>query len=193
MYKARNKQDLIIEVWEALDCESVGALEIIAIEKAVVERYGESAVDSPMSIARQLADEGAVLRHSEIMELWVERASDRPYDPVLRNIIDLGSFAACRQSINRLENARRRFAGDGDKDGIRLLTETALSYKENAIARAHNPAMTERDREMAAEMAEWLTIWLRTPGIFQTWVELRERSEDFRARFSQSEQSDDDA
>ena len=72
----------MIEVWERLDCESVGAEEIIAIEKSVLDRFGKSAVDSPMVIARLLADEGAVLRHSEIMELYVERNSDRPYEPV---------------------------------------------------------------------------------------------------------------
>ena len=31
MYDARNKTDLIIEVWERLDCESVGRKEIEAI------------------------------------------------------------------------------------------------------------------------------------------------------------------
>ncbi len=63
MYKSRTKTDLIIEVWEALDCESVGAKEIIAIEEAVREQFGQNAVESPMILARLLADEGAELRH----------------------------------------------------------------------------------------------------------------------------------
>ena len=32
MWKSRNKTELIIEVWEKLDCEDVGAAEIEAIE-----------------------------------------------------------------------------------------------------------------------------------------------------------------
>jgi len=32
MWLSRNKNDLIIEVWEKLDCENVGAAEIEAIE-----------------------------------------------------------------------------------------------------------------------------------------------------------------
>jgi len=67
MWKSRTKNDLMIEVWEALDCENVGAEEIVAIEQAVREQFGASAVGSPMAIARLLADEGAELRHSEIM------------------------------------------------------------------------------------------------------------------------------
>ena len=70
MWNSRNKTELIIEVWEKLDCESVGAAEIEAIETAVDEIFGKPAIDSPMKIARLLADEGAELRHSEIMELY---------------------------------------------------------------------------------------------------------------------------
>ena len=60
MLQSRTKTDLIIEVWEKLDCESVGAAEISAIETVVLERFGDGAVESPMIIARILADEGAV-------------------------------------------------------------------------------------------------------------------------------------
>ena len=66
--KARTKAELIIEVWEHLDCESVGAKELEAIQRAVRDRFGAGAVASPASIARTLADEGAVLRHPEVIE-----------------------------------------------------------------------------------------------------------------------------
>ena len=48
MWQAKNKRDLMIEVWEKLDCESVGSVEIEAIEEVVRDVYGESAVESPM-------------------------------------------------------------------------------------------------------------------------------------------------
>src|SRR6266446_7946862 len=75
---ARTKEDLIVEVWEQLDCDSVGAAELEQIQKAIRERFGEGAVDSPASIARLLADEGAILRHPEVLECdadWRVRAS----------------------------------------------------------------------------------------------------------------------
>ena len=82
MWKSRNKTELIIEVWEKLDCESVGAAEVEAIEIAVEAVYGKPAVESPMRIARLLADEGAELRHSEIMDLYLQRVSVRPHAAV---------------------------------------------------------------------------------------------------------------
>ncbi|HRA39690.1 MAG TPA: hypothetical protein PK108_03955, partial [Pyrinomonadaceae bacterium] len=99
MWHARTKNELIIEVWEKLDCENVGSTEIEAIEIAVAAEYGQAAVDSPMIIARLLADEGAELRHAEIMRLYVERASNRPYDAAFRNLLDLESLLSARRSI----------------------------------------------------------------------------------------------
>ena len=60
MWNARTKDELMIEVWEKLDCESVGRPELEAIEVAVEAHFGKPAVDSPMVIARLLADEGAI-------------------------------------------------------------------------------------------------------------------------------------
>src|SRR5688572_18312909 len=99
MWQSRTKNDLIIEVWEKLDCENVGAAEIEAIEAVVKEQYGDAAVDSPMIIARLLADEGADLRHAEIMSLYVERASDRPYDAAFRNVIKIDDLISTERSI----------------------------------------------------------------------------------------------
>ena len=99
MWLSRTKNDLIIEVWEKLDCENIGAAEIEAIETVVADQFGKAAVDSPMVIARLLADEGAELRHAEIMALYVERASDRPYDAALRNILNIDDLKSTARSI----------------------------------------------------------------------------------------------
>src|SRR5258708_30522178 len=104
MWQARTKNDFIIGVWEKLDCENVGAAEIEAVETVVADHYGRSAVDSPMVIARLLADEGAELRHSEIMKLYVERASDQPYDAALRNVLKIDDLKSATTSIKNLEN-----------------------------------------------------------------------------------------
>lgn len=178
MYKSRTKADLIIEVWEKLDCENVGAAEIIAIEEAVSERFGPSAVESPMVIARQLADEGAELRHSEIMELFVERRSDLPYEAVFRNIIDLTDFKTSLASIRNLENLRRKFAADGDKEGLRLLHEKVIEAKKRVPAKHESVNQLQQ-----AEIAEWLRIWLESPELFESWIILRRNSADFVSKF----------
>lgn len=178
----------MIEVWEKLDCESIGAAELEAIEIVVREEYGDGAVESPMRIARLLADEGAELRHSEIMELYLARASDRPYDAALRNIIDTTDLRTTRTTLRHLENLRRKYRSDNDKNGLRHIKAIAIAAKELAAETAARENVTVEDRNLNAEIGQWFTIWLQTPEIFETWVDLRQDSDEFRKKFDTGDQ-----
>lgn len=185
MFNSRTKTDLIIEVWEKLDCESVGAKEIEAIETVVRDRLGDGAVDSPMIMARLLADEGAELRHSEIMELDVKRRLESPYDAMFRNILKFSDFKQALISIRRLENLRRKFASEKDREGLRLVRETALKGKRRAQMIAANEKVERKKRDEKAEIVEWFTLWLQSPEIFENWITLRQDSKAFREKFAE--------
>lgn len=182
MYQSLNKTDLIFEVWEKLDCESVGAVEIIAIETAVAERFGIAAVDSPMMLARMLADEGAVLRHSEIMELYVARSEAADNQAGLRNIIDVSSFTKTLSSLRNASNLRKKLTADNDKDGLRQLRQKVIDERDRLI---NDPLRTEK--ATAGEIAEWLTIWLQSPDLFENWVALRRASAAFIESYGERE------
>ncbi|MDQ3130722.1 MAG: hypothetical protein M3Q99_08180 [Acidobacteriota bacterium] len=190
MYKSRTKNDLIIEVWETLDCESVGAKEIVAVEDAVRVRFGSSAVDLPMIIARLLADEGAELRHAEILELDVQRRLESPYDAMFRNILKFSDFKQTIVSIRNLENLRQKFLREKDKEGLRLVRETALKGKNRAQMIGKNPKVDETKRAEKSEIAEWFTIWLQSPEIFDNWIVLRQNSKDFKSKFVENSTDD---
>ena len=120
MWKAKNKPDLIIEVWEKLDCESVGRAELEAISAGVEAEFGPQAVDNPMRLARFLADEGAVLRHAEVMELYLEKTAAEMI-PRFPSGLDFSSLAAARDSILELEQARKKARAEAGKDAERPL------------------------------------------------------------------------
>ena len=187
MWNARTKTDLIIEVWEKLDCESIGAKEIEAIELVVRDKYGFSAVESPMIIARMLADEGAELRHAEIMELDVVRRTESPYDAMFRNILKFSDFKQTIASIRQLENLRLKFIQENEREGLRLVREIALKGKNRALMISKNEKVTAEKRGEKQEIAEWFTIWLQNPEIFENWVALRQKSPDFIERFTAKE------
>ena len=171
-WQSKNKRDLIIEVWEKLDCESIGAEEIRSVEEVVRDVYGPSALESPMLVARLLADEGAELRHSEIMTLFVERFEEKPYTAEFRNIMKLGSLSVAAASIRRLENLRKKFTTEKDKEGLRQVRERTIAAKKEL-------KKTPEDKEIA----QWLTVWLQTPDAFESWLSLRKRSKEFRGIF----------
>lgn len=186
MFTSRTKTDLIIEVWEKLDCESIGAKEIEAIEIVVREKYGHGAVESPMIIARLLADEGAELRHAEIMELDVQRRAESPYDAMFRNVLKFSDFKQTVISIRQLENLRKKFLAENDKEGLRLVRETALKGKNRALMIARNEKVDEKKRAEKAEIAEWFTLWIQSPEVFENWIGLRQKSADFKNKFGDS-------
>jgi hypothetical protein len=183
----------MIEVWEKLDCESVGAREIEAIEVAVEEKFGFGAVDSPMIIARLLADEGAHLRHSEILELDVQRRLESPYDAMFRNILKFSDFKQTLISIRRLENLRKKFAAENDREGLRLVRETALKGKNRAQMISKNEKVDPQKRAEKSEIAEWFTLWMQSPEIFESWVLLRRNSPDFKEKFEKATGSTESA
>lgn len=188
MWNARTKAELIIEVWEKLDCESVGRSELEAIETAVEAHFGKPAVDSPMVIARLLADEGAHLRHSEVMELYISRISDTPHVPALRTVLRLGDLRSARSTIRDLENLRSKFNADRDKEGLRQLRETALRGKSEVNEVAKSVKTEALDRQIAIEISQWLSLWLQTPELFDSWVAIRQNTAVFRETFGQIRQ-----
>jgi hypothetical protein len=185
-WSARNKTDLIIEVWEKLDCESVGASELEAIETVVREFYGENAADPPIVVARLLADEGAVLRHPEIFEMDVRRRLNSPYGAMFRNLLTLTSLEEVERSLHHLENLRKKFISDGDTAGLRLVKEAAIEAKEEARRRAAEAGIDVTESKRFAESAEWITIWLQSPEIFESWVRARRNSASFQEEFGLS-------
>ena len=188
MWNARTKDELIIEVWEKLDCESVGRSELEAIETAVEAHFGKPAVDSPMVIARLLADEGAHLRHSEVMELYISRKSDKPHDAALRTVLRLGDLRSARSTIRDLENLRSKFNADRDKEGLSQLRETALRGKSEVNEVAKSLKTEALDRQIAIEISQWLSLWLQTPELFDSWVAIRQNTAVFRETFGQIRQ-----
>ena len=65
-----------------------------------------------------------------------------------------------------------------------MLRETALKGKRRAEMIAKNAKVSPEKRAEKQEIAEWFTIWLQTPEIFESWVSLRQKSPDFLQRFS---------
>lgn len=173
MWESKSKYDLIVEVWEKLDCENIGRDELEAIETVVGEIYGMSALDTPMRLARLLADEGAELRHSELLELDVERRTATEDLPLISRPIDISGKKSALESIREIENLRLTFGERGKSDGIRALRRKAISARDQCRAIAANSDKAFKSRSEASEIAEWLSIWIQSPEIFDTWIKAR--------------------
>jgi hypothetical protein len=182
------KREQIIEVWEQLDCESVGAKELLKIQQSVRDRFGAGAVDSPATIARLLADEGAVLRHPEVIECdaeWRERGFSESPLPAALNFEDLEEAAAAIKALNVV---RQELEAESRGTDLIRLREAVLSVRKDRLLISRSRVVPERTRLEAGEITEWLRVWLNSPELFVDWLDLRRRSVDFLERFGQNQE-----
>jgi len=180
-WQSRTISDLIIEVWEALDCESVGARELEQIQQALMDKFGEGAVASPASIARTVADEGAVLRHPEVFDFdaeWRERKTAES-----NANLSFGNLREAIESFVKLDEQRQRLEGANDDQGLKRLRDSIVGIRADTQLRMQSKIVSPREREEAKEIANWLHVWLESPELFIDWLELRRRSAEFVKKF----------
>lgn len=176
---AQTKRDVIAATWEALDCASVGAKELEQIQLELERVFGHAGSDSPASIARVLADEGADLRHPEVLECdtgWRERAVSSPQ-------LEFGSLAATLNTMTKLAELSRELIRNSDEKGISELRAEVVAAKEDCLLRAKSAIIDDQARAEAKEIAGWLGVWLNTPELFADWLELRRLSPQFLKKF----------
>ena len=163
---AVTKEQFIVEVWEGLEKEVVGASELGLIEDALVARFGSAT--GPASIARVLADYGARLGHPEILQAdarWREKHSLFTAED-----LELADIAAALRLISKVEQLHSDAAmRERLRQAVRSLKSELDSFSSG--------------NQLAAEVAQWLTVWLQNPQIFPEWLTLRQNTADFRERF----------
>ncbi len=180
-WRARTMTDLIIEVWEALDCESVGRAELERIEKELLEKFGNGVTQSPAAIARMLADEGAVLRHPEVFEWDSEWRKRRLAQPELGTELSFSGLPEALASFEKLETKRHELGKDSKQ--LERLREIVINARRYSQMSAQSSVLSAAQREEAKEISEWLAVWLRSPQLFPDWLELRMRSPEFKKKF----------
>ena len=182
-WQARTRQELIIEVWEALDCESVGERELLAIQEELRTALGAGAVVSPAAIAREVADEGAMLRHPEVLHCdtkWRERQS---VQSTFAEELDFASLTTTAASLAALEKLRCTAEAGGDNQKLKRLRDLVGQRRQEAQRIARSKILPDNERAVAREIALWLAVWLQQSDLFSDWLNLRQRTPEYQQRF----------
>ena len=182
-WRARTKRDLIIEVWEALDCESVGARELEQIQQVLAEKLGAGAVESPAAIARVVADEGASLRHPEVFECDLKWRAGKLQGT--SSNLDFSSLKTALESFAEVESRRGEVEEQKGDAALKRLRALIAAARQDSLLIAGSKIVPEAQRAEAREVSEWLRVWLVAPELFRDWLDLRMRSEEFRTMFGE--------
>ena len=117
------------------------------------------------------------------MELYIARASNRPYEAAFRNVLDISGLTSALTSLRNLESLRTKYRQDDDKEGVRLVRDAAITAKQQAAETAERIRVDTATRQINAEIAEWFRVWLQTPELFESWVDLRQQAPDYLEKF----------
>ncbi|HEY6232059.1 MAG TPA: hypothetical protein VIW64_12430 [Pyrinomonadaceae bacterium] len=184
-WKSRTKRDLIIEVWEFLDCESVGAAELQQIHQALRARFGEGATESPAAIARIVADEGAVLRHPEVFECDRKWREENLARSAFADQLDFSSLSSAFTSVVKLEEKRMELQADSAAEALKSLRDGVTAISKDLSLNARSRIIDDAEKAQLKEVSNWLTVWLQSPELFSDWLDLRRRSPEFRKKFGE--------
>jgi len=177
-----NKREFILTAWEELDCESVGRKELEQLQQRIAEVLGETAVESPAAIARIVADEGAHLRHPEVLE----------YDSAWRQQqlaqfenwnLSFASLSDATEAVIKLQALRLELLEEDRMTHFNKLIETIVASRDECRVRSASLLISARERAEAREVASWLSVWLQTPDVFSDWLDLRRAAPDFLKEF----------
>jgi hypothetical protein len=122
---------------------------------------------SPASIARTQADRGAQLVHPDVLNSDVIWRSARLFTAEELTFDTPAGAVAWMEELPRRNPPR----------------STVLSLKRELELIAASSRISGNDRQLARELAEWLTVWLQNPQIFPDWFALRRNTAEFRRLF----------
>lgn len=185
------QRKLIIDAWESLGRAAIGEAELREVQGSLANQFGQESEASPAAIARVLADEGAELRHPEVIEFDVRwRAAKLAQDGrAFKGFEDLMTGRPLRLKkaaalIAKLEKRRRSSEAAGDRTRAKKLRDLAVNGRQIAELLAKDRKLGQSERAEQAEIAEWLKVWIQTPSLFSDWLDLRRRSAEFQEKFS---------
>ncbi len=103
-----------------------------------------------------------------------------PYRDAFLGILSFSSFAAAEETIKRLDGLRRKYLFTGDKRGVQYCRQIALLGRRRAEFIGRNNRVRLQKRLQKQEVANWFRIWLETPDIFDSWLQMRKSNAEFR-------------
>lgn len=181
--KPLTRSEVVVEAWKRLNSDSLGAQELEQIQKMLATKFGDSGVESPVSIARTLAEFGVPLRHPEVLDYDILWRDANSFESLSCGPIDFSTIEASVASLKALNSLWDRLTVQNDSKGLARLQRVVSDIREQLRLLSRSKRVSGERKKVAIEAESWLRIFLQNPQIFQDWLELRLNSVEFQRAF----------
>jgi hypothetical protein len=179
-----NKKQVILDYSRARDLRQVELNGLRAIRQELQRRLGPDDRTSFAYIA-------SVLRAAGLAVQYEDRYSDpimpEPYASRLKSVLKFHDLASAEQSLVQLDAIYRDYQRAGDQGGMEWVRTLLRKGRLRVQSLARNPRVKAAKRREKQEIARWFQVWLETPDLLASWLELRKSSEEFRKLFGNGE------
>lgn len=175
----KTKKQWILEIFACESMTKLGEAEARVIQKKLAEVLGPDVTVSRSYIARVVAEAGWPVHVNDAFSLPVMEA---PYRQVFEGLLKFGTLAEAEQSLRQLSTRYHEFKAVGDSRGMAYARAVAVVGQRRAQAAARRAKSADM-RRMKQEIANWFSLWLSAPQLFENWLELRKRSPEFQTHW----------
>lgn len=176
--KRPTKQEMVLEIYDREAMGEVTAAEIEIINQALIAEYGQGGAMEPAEIASILNQEELPVRFDQVFRM---NSPTEHYENLFRGLNGCDSLEEAETALRRIDELYGRFQQAGDKTGVHFARQAALRLKQQTAALLQSSQPTEQRSTELGEIAQWVTVWLQTPGVFAQWLELRKATAAFKA------------
>lgn len=118
-----------------------------------------------------------LLRLAPVSESYLRdllRATGLPFDLPWAGVRQ-HDFQELEESLCGLWRIYAEAMEAGDRERARYCRRQVIAAKDRARFIAANPRTNPEKKAEKEEMAQWMLVWLETPGVFPAWLEARKR------------------
>jgi hypothetical protein len=183
---APTKKTLILQLARGLGKPKLTAAEIEQIRRQLIARIGpqgNTASDYILSVLKEAGMRVALSTRTDTEDLYEEEFED---------LLHFSTLEEAEMCLIRLDELLRKFLTEGERAPAERVREVARLGRRRAEMIARNRKVDARKRQSKEEVAHWFAVWLETPDIFFDWLEVRKQSPEFRERFPQGEDPEDE-
>ncbi|MCS6805780.1 MAG: DUF4385 family protein [Acidobacteriota bacterium] len=175
--KRETKKQAILRIFEQQGMRSLGESEIRVIERRLAEQGVEKV--SRSYIARVIAEAGKPVTTVDPyqIETMVE-----PYRQVFAGLLRFDTLEHAERSLREIGRLYAVYKANGDQRGMSYARSLVMVGRRRALA-ASRRARASEVAAVKREVAQWFSVWLSAPGLFDQWLALRKASPEFQSLF----------
>lgn len=175
-----SKKQLTLDLFQSRAGQRIEAADLHAARSELRRQLGAEDRTSLGYIASILRQAGYEVGYED---RFSDPAMPEPYAGRLKGVLEFHDLLSAEQSLSKIDMIYREYKAAANVLGVKFVRALVKKGRMRAQSLAANPRVQAAKRREKQEIARWFQVWLETPDLFPSWLELRKASEEYLSLF----------